>query len=485
MLLNYRLILKIIAAVLVILGLSMIPPIILSFYYSESSIVFIIPAIILIASGLIILYINKPKSLDLKIRDGLLIVALCWIIASLFGSLPFIISGVIPGFADAIFESTSGFTTTGGSVLSDVESLPNGIIFWRSFTHWLGGMGILLLTIALLPSLGISGQRLIDAEASGPNIDKFTSKMSDSAKLIYIMYIGMTIVETVLLMLGGLDFFDSIIHAFGTVSTGGFSSYNNSIAHFDSIYVELVICIFMIMAGTNFNLYFVAIRSKFKNIFRDGEYRAYLMIIFGSTIVLTIQLLYFGPKNSFLESLRHSFFQAVSILSTTGYTTSDFNIWPTACKSIIFMLMFIGGSSSSASGAVKTVRVLVLLKLIRRGIYKRLHPTAVVPIKLNNKNVSSNSVSNITSFLFLYISLLLVSTLIVSLDQVDIMTAATAAAACLGNIGPGFEMVGPMSDYSFFSGPIKLYLSFLMFAGRLEIFTVLLLFTAKFWDPDR
>ncbi|NLY71928.1 MAG: TrkH family potassium uptake protein [Clostridiales bacterium] len=485
MLLNYRLILKIIAVVLVIFGLSMIVPIIICIYYEESTIAFLIPSIVLIGSGSLILYTNKPRSFDLKIRDGFLIVALCWITASIFGSLPFMISGVIPNFIDAFFESSSGFTTTGATILSDVESLPKGILFWRSFTHWLGGMGILLLAIALLPSLGISGQRLVDAEASGPYIDKFTSKMSDSAKLLYFMYIGMTIAETVLLMMGGLSFFDSIIHTFGTVSTGGFSNYNNSIAHFNSTYVELVICFFMIMAGTNFNLYFIALGSKLKNIFRDGEYRAYLTLILVVTIIFTIQLLYFESENSFVESLRHSFFQTVSILTTTGFITKDFNIWPAASKSIIFILMFIGGCSSSASGSVKVVRVLVLLKLIIRGVYKRLHPTAVVPVKLNKKNIPSDSVSSITSFLFLYISLFLISTLIVCLDQVDLMTAASAAAACLGNIGPGFENVGPESCYGIFSTPIKLYLSFLMIAGRLEIFTLLLLLTPKFWNPDR
>lgn len=487
MLLNYRLILKVTAMVVVILALAMIPALLVCILYGEKStaVAFLISIIPMLAIGFFLAFISKPSSSVIRVRDGLLIVSLCWIVGAICGALPFAISGAIPNLADAFFESASGFTTTGASILTDIEILPKGILFWRSFTHWLGGMGILIFAIALLPSLGIGGIRIAEAEAPGPTLDKLTPKMSDSAKILYTIYISMTVVETILLLLGGMNLFDALIHTFGSMGTGGFSNYNISIAHFDSLYIELVISFFMMMAGANFTLYYMALRGDWKGFFGDGELRAYLTIIAGASLIMAIILFGFGACDTIWKGLRLAYFQTVSIITTTGFSSTDFNLWPSTCTLIIFLLMFVGGCAGSTSGAMKNIRIVVLFKLIRRGVYKRLHPLAVVPIKVGGKSVSSSTVSNIASFIFLYICIFLFGTLIVSLESVDLITAATSAAACLGNVGPGLELVGPMSNFSLYSDPTTVFLAFIMITGRLELFTILLLLMPTFWNPDR
>lgn len=484
---NYRLIFRITAMIVLLLAGAMVPAMIVSVIYGErDTAIALLGAILLTAvvSLPFVIYL-KPSSSTIHIRDGFLIVALSWIIGSLCGALPFVVSGAIPSFADAFFESASGFTTTGASILTNIEILPRGILFWRSFTHWLGGMGILIFAIALFPSLKLGSFLIAKAEAPGPSLDKLTPKLSDSAKLLYFVYTGMTIAEVLLLMLGGLDLFDALIHTFGTVATGGFSSYNASIAHFDSLYVEMVIVVFMILAGTNFNLYFLLLRRNLKGFLADREWRTYMTVIVFSFIAITFILNHFEVTSSIGESMRLSIFQTVTILTTTGYATADFGLWPTACMVILLVLMFVGGCSGSTSGSMKSIRILVLFKLIKRGIKKRLHPYAVVPVKLAGKNLASDRVSNIASFIFTYLLLFVLGALVVSLDGTDMVTAISASAACLGNIGPGLGEVGPVMNYSFFSVPTKLFLTMLMIAGRLEIFTILLLFTRTFWNPDR
>ncbi|PKM85191.1 MAG: potassium transporter KefA [Firmicutes bacterium HGW-Firmicutes-11] len=484
---NYRLIFRVTAMVILLLAVAMVPAMFVSLLYGERDTALAFLGAILptaVVSLPFVIYL-KPLKPTIHIRDGFLIVSLSWIIGSLFGALPFLISGAIPGFADAFFESASGFTTTGASILSDVEVLPRGILFWRSFTHWLGGMGILIFAIALFPSLKLGSFLIAKAEAPGPSLDKLTPKLSDSAKLLYYVYTGMTIAEVLLLMLGGLDLFDAMIHTFGTVATGGFSSYNASIAHFDSLYVEMVVVVFMILAGTNFNLYFLLLRRNMKGFLADREWRTYMGVIVASFVSITFLLNHFKIDASIGESMRLSIFQTVTILTTTGFATADFSFWPTTCLVILLVLMFIGGCSGSTSGAMKSIRFLVLFKLIKRGIKKRLHPNAVVPIKLAGKNVASDRVSNIASFIFTYLLLFVLGALVVSLEGTDLVTAISASAACLGNIGPGFGEVGPMVNYGFLSAPTKLFLSMMMIAGRLELFTILLLFTRTFWNPDR
>ena len=487
MVLNFRLIIRITAIVSVIISLAMIPALLVCLLYGEYSTAaaFVYSILPVFVIGTLTALKSRSTFPVIRIRDGLLIVALSWIISSLCGALPFFISGALPNPADAFFESASGFTTTGATVIPDVEILPKGILFWRSFTHWLGGMGILIFAIALLPSLGIGGFRIAEAESSGPTLDKLSPKISDTAKILYSLYIGMTIAETILLTAGGMNLFDALIHTFGSVGTGGFSNYNNSIAHFDSLYIEIIICIFMILASTNFNLYFFVIRGNLKKCLRDGELRAFLLIITGLTVIMTAVLYCFNTCDTVLEGIRLAFFQTVSIITTTVFATDDFNLWPATCMIVLLLLMFVGGCSGSTSGSVKVIRILISIKLIYRGIYKRLHPTAVVPVKLGGRNISSDKVSSVTSFIFLYTTVYLIAALVVSSDKVDLLTAASAAATCLGNVGPGFDQIGPMSDLSLFSDPVTVFLSFLMITGRLELFAVLLLLTPVFWNPDR
>ncbi len=485
--LNVRLIIRILATVVLLLSLSMIPALCVSLLYGETDTVraflmTIVPVATL--SSLTAFFIN-PASSDLRTRDGILIVALCWILGSGVGAIPFLISEAIPNFADAFFESASGFTTTGSSILADIEVLPKGILFWRSFTHWLGGMGILVLAIALLPAIGVGAFHIAEAETPGPSIDKLTPKMTDSTRILYVIYIGMTALETILLCLGGMDLFDALVHTFGSVGTGGFSSYNDSIGHFDSLYIEMVISVFTLLAGINFNLYYLLFLRNWKGFFRDGELRAYLSIICGATLFIAAVLTVFDIAGGVGEALRLAFFQTVTIITTTGFSTTDFSLWPSAGVMVIFLLFFIGGCSSSTAGSVKVIRIVVFLKLIRRGIYKRLHPTAVVPVKLGGDNLSSQVVSGIAGFLFLYLTLFLLGTLVLTLDAFDLITAASSAATCLGNVGPGFGDVGPLSNFSGYSDGSTWLLSMLMITGRLELFTILLLFFPGFWNPDR
>lgn len=487
MVLNFHLIAKIASAILALIGFSMIPSMLVSVIYGETDTVaaFLKCIIPMILIGLLCMKRIRPLSTALKTRDGLLVVALSWFLASLLGGLPFILSGSIPSMVDAFFETVSGFTTTGSTIVQDVEILPKGILFWRSFTHWLGGMGILVFFIALLPSLGISGQNIINAETTGPIKDKLTPKISDSAKLLYTIYVGMTILEVVLLLLGGVNLFDALVHTFGSVGTGGLSSYNDSIGHFNSAYVDIVVGVFMMLSGINFNLYYHLLSGKPKEFFSDFELRGYVIILGGATLLIAANLFATGLYANVGDALRYSFFQSSSIITTTGYSTADFDLWPTFSKMVLFLLMFVGGCSSSTGGGIKVIRICLLFKLVRREMYHRLHPRAVLPLKLRGKALPSDVVSGVSSFVFLYLLLMLFGTLLLSLENFDILSTLTAVIASIGNIGPGFGLVGPTMNYSVFSDPGKILLSILMIIGRLELFTVVLLAAPTFWNPDK
>lgn len=485
--LNWNIIFRVTGALFIIIGFSMLPAMIVSVIYTEPNIIeafikTIIPSIFF--GGLLIL-LNKQKEGRPKVRDGYIIVALCWILASCVAAAPFVISGEITNPIDAFFETCSGFSTTGSSILTDVEAMSKGLLFWRSFTHWLGGMGILIFAIALLPNLGISGQVIAKAEAPGPTLDKLTPKLSDTAKMLYLLYICFTAAETILLMFGGLSLFDSLVHTFGTVGTGGFSSYNDSIAHFDSAYVDIVISIFMIMSGVNFNLYFIIFRQNLKGFFKDAELRLFLSIIGISTLLISINLYATDTIGNIVTSFRYSLFQTATIISTTGFVTANYDLWPTFCKMILLILMFIGGCSCSTGGGLKVIRILVIVKLIKRGISLKLHPNAFMSLKINNKPLPVDTASAIASFVFLYIITIFVSTILVSMDGFNLLTSFSAVVTCLGNIGPGFDLVGPVMNFSIFSNGTKLLLSFLMLAGRLELFTIFLLLTPRFWNPNK
>ena len=487
MILNYKAIVKLSGIIILILAGLMLPSLFVSFLYGESEAVsaFLYTIAPMLVAGSCITLSVKADFNHLKIRDGFAIVALCWTLGSVLGAVPFVLSGEIPNFFDAFFEAVSGFTTTGSSILTDIEALPKGLLFWRSFTHWIGGMGIIVFAIALLPMLGISGQRIAKAETTGPTFGKLTPKLSESAKILYTIYVGMTVLQVVLLMLGGMSLYESLINTFGSVGTGGFSNYNISITHYNNLYFEMVIGIFMFLAGTNFTLYYYALKGNWREFFSDSELRTYL-IIFGSAVLLiALNLWHSGNYDSIGQSLRFSFFQSSSIMTTTGFASTDFDLWPSFSKMILFILMFIGGCSSSTAGGIKVIRILLLFKLLKRGIGIRLHPRAIFSIKVNEKPIPADTISAVANFVFLYFAIFFTGTLLLSLENFDLITTASAVAACLGNIGPGFNMVGPMLNFSLFTDASTFMLAIIMLIGRLELFTIILLFTRQFWNPDR
>lgn len=430
------------------------------------------------------MWFGQRSAAMLKVRDGFLIVGLCWIVSTLLGAVPFLLSGSIPDFFDAFFESCSGFSTTGASILTDVEALPKSMAFWRSFTHWIGGMSILVFAVALMPSLGINGQNIGVSDAPGPTLEKITPKMSDTAKALCAAYILFTFAETVLLCAGGMSLYDAFIHTFGSVGTGGFSNYNDGIAHFDSPYIDSVITIFMLLSGANFNLYYMSLRNGPAFIIRDAEFRFYLLIVISASVLVAANLYFTGVFDGVGRSVRYSVFQTASILTTTGFAADNFDLWPTFSKMILLLLMLIGGCSSSIGGGIKVVRILVLLKLIHRGIATRLHPNVIVTAKMNNKNVPPDTVTAIVNHVFLYMVVVFLSTLLISLNNLGLITSITSVLACVGNIGPGFDLIGPAGNFSVFAAPAKLLLSFLMLAGRLELFTLFILFMPRFWNPN-
>jgi len=425
---------------------------------------------------------NNKKSV-IRIKEALVIVSFGWILVCLFGCLPFMISGSIPNLADAFFEIVSGFTTTGATILSDVEALPHGVLFWRSFSHWIGGMGILVFTVALLPALGVGSFQLYKAESTGPITEKLVPKIKDTVKVLYVIYIIITVVQIILLVIGRMPLFDSVVHTFGTVGTGGLSIKNVSIAAYNSTYINLVIAVFMVLASTNFSLYYALYKGRWKEVLKDQELRFYYGIILASVILIALNI---NGKifSNIWKSLEHAFFQVSSIISTTGYASVDFDQWPTFSKLILFVLMFIGGCAGSTAGGMKAVRIVVLAKLVKWEIQKIIHPRAVMPVKLGNRAFTTDTLLGISSFIFLYILVFILGALILSLEGISFSSAASASIAMLSNVGPGFEFVGPMRNYSEFSAFGKWIMSALMLLGRLELFTIIALLNQKLWRDE-
>ncbi|QOX62456.1 TrkH family potassium uptake protein [Anoxybacterium hadale] len=480
---NYRVIIRIIGIISVMIGTAMILPFIVAVIYHErtAGFAFLKSVLIALPIGLILLFFVRTESTTLKIRDGYIIAALCWFIASAYGAFPYMFSGAIPNYLEAYFESVSGFTTTGSTIIDDFSIMPKAIQFWRSFSHWLGAMGILILAISLLPALGIGGLRIASAEAPGPTVEKMSTKISDSARILYLMYLTFTIIEICLLKLGGLNLFDSLIHTFSSIGTGGLSNYKQGIAHFDNFYIEFVIIFFSIVASVNFVLYGLILKGRIKDFFKDSELRTFLMILFISALLITLNLWLSDTYDTLGESVRKGFFQATAFISTSGYAIADYTYWPSFSQMILFCLMLIGGCSASTCGSVKVIRVMIIFKLIIRGIYKRLHPNAVVPIKIGGKIISSDTVSKVSSFTILYFTVFIFSILVISLENHDMLTTISAAASTLSNTGMGMNLLGPNGNYSIFSLPIRLYMSVLMIAGRLELFTIIMLLSPSFW----
>ena len=479
---HFRLVLRIVAALLIIVAFFMIFPLIVALYYREFELVrsFLIPIGISLCISAVIFVTCRPSSGKITTRDGFLLVTASWLSASAISALPFVISGAIPGYVNAFFETMSGYTTTGASILTDIESLPKGMLFWRSLTHWLGGMGIVVLTAAVLPLLGIGAYQLIKAEAPGPTLDKMTPKIAKTAKILWAIYGFFTVAQTTLLMVGGMSLFDALTHTFGTLATGGFSPKALSVGHYNSAYIDAVTTVFMVLAGMNFALYFWAATGKFRKLLANVEMKVYLAIFVVASLAIALSL-FRRTYGGFGTSLRYATFQSATILTTTGYVTADYAKWPEFARIVLFTLMFIGGCSGSTGGGIKVVRIITMARLAVSEMKYLAHPRGVFSVNIGKQPIGKEVVYTVAAFFFLYIMMLLITTMVVASGGNDILTSFSAAAATLGNIGPGFGKVGPSGNYAYLQPYIKWFLSFSMLIGRLELYTVLVLFMPGVW----
>ncbi|PLX14227.1 MAG: potassium transporter [Marinilabiliales bacterium] len=452
-----------------------------SLYYGEYDFnSLILTSAICILCGISLILLTNKAEKNIGKRDGYIIVSLVWIIFSIFGALPFVISGAIPSYTDAFFETISGFTTTGASILNDIEAVPKGLLFWRSLTQWLGGMGIIVLSIAILPMLGIGGMQLFVTEVPGPTPDKLHPRIKETAKRLWVIYIMFTLAETILLKIGGMTWFDAVNHSFTTMATGGYSTKQASIAYFESPFIHYVITIFMFIAGTNFTLSYFALHFKFGKVFKNEEFRYYLGFVLLFTFAIAF-VLWHVDGFSIEQSIRDSAFQVISIITTTGYATADYILWSPFVVVIVFALMFFGGSAGSTGGSIKIVRITLLLKNSYQELKRIIHPNAIIPVRINGKSVPPQIISNILAFVVFYMLITIASTVVISALGYDLDTSLGAVAATLGNIGPGIGRVGPVENYAHIPTFGKWFLSFLMLIGRLELFTVIVLFSPSFW----
>ena len=444
-------------------------------------------------AGVFAMYYTRGHRKEVKKKEGYIIVTFGWIVMSISGILPYIFSGAIPDITNAFFETISGYTTTGASIMDDIESMPEGILFWRSLTHWIGGMGIIVLAIAILPLLGIGGMQLFTAEAPGPSADKLHPRITDTAKRLWLIYVGYTIAETILLKLAGMSFFDAINHALATLSTGGFSTKNASVAHWnDQPMIQYIIIVFMILAGTNFVLSYFAFKGKVQRIFKDEEFRFYLLFIAVATVIVGL-VIYFQANISELtpgypmvlgkleSSFRHALFQIVAVITTTGFVTADFTQWTSFLTIFFFGLFFVGGSAGSTSGGIKVMRHLLIIKNGVLEFKRTLHANAVIPVRYNNKTVKEEIVNNIIGFFVLYMLLFIIGAMVLGFLGLDFESAIGGAASSLGNVGPALGSLNPVSNFNSLPDLAKWWCGFLMLAGRLELFTVLILLTPYFW----
>ncbi len=476
---NRRMVLYMVGTVVKIEAALMVLPLIASFIYKEAcSTAFLISIAAALAVGFALTLIFKPGSKVIYAKEGFVIVSLAWLALSAVGALPFYISGEIPSYVDAFFETVSGFTTTGASILTDVEAMSKGLLFWRSFTHWVGGMGVLVFVMAVIPGVSDRSIHILRAEAPGPIVGKLVPKMRQTARILYIIYMVMTVVEIAFLLAGGMPVFDSLIHAFGTAGTGGFGVKGDSIASY-SPYLQWVITIFMLLFGINFNLYYLVLIKKFRTAIKSEELWAYLIIFFASTAVITLNIMPMG--GSFSENLRLAAFQVSSIVTTTGYATADFNQWPTLSKTVILLLMFIGSCAGSTAGGFKVSRVVLLMKKIKRELQKLLHPRAVSVIRFEGKRVDEATMSSLGSYLAIYVLFYCIFVFLLGFETLDLETNISAVAACYNNIGPALGAAGPASNYAFYSPFSKIVLSVAMLLGRLEILPLILTFSPSTW----
>ena len=478
---NKRLVLRLLGAILLIEALAMAPSLAISLLYGDGDALALLSSMALLAAlGFPAWRFAHPREQNLRAREGFLVVALSWVLLSAFGALPFVISGLIPNYIDAFFEAVSGFTTTGATLMGNFDGLPRGVMFWRSFTHWIGGMGVLVLTLALLPQMTGRSSHLVRAESPGPSLSKIVPKMGDTAKILYLIYGVLTVIELAALIIAGMSPYDAAIHAMGTAGTGGFSNYGSSIGAFDSAVIDAIITFFMVLFGVNFALFYRVLVGGWRDAIRSEELRWYLALFAGSTLFVSLMIL--PQYGTFLNALRYGSFQVATIMSTTGYATADFNLWPQAVKALIVVLMFIGSCAGSTAGGIKVVRVGILCKLGCREVRRTFQPRKVQVVRFEGKGVEENRLTQVSAFFFVYVLLVLAGMFLVSLEGLyDLETNFTAVLTCISNVGPGLGHVGPVENFSGYGPFAKVVLSLLMLAGRLELFPILVLFHPSAW----
>jgi trk system potassium uptake protein TrkH len=495
---NFKIIISFLGLTSVMNGVFMMLSAPFSWYYDEDAFSGIISAgLITIFLGAAMWYLTRHAPKKLQKKEGYMIVTFGWVMLTLTGTLPYLFTGAIPNFVDAIFEAISGYSTTGASILTDIESLPKGILFWRSSTHWIGGMGIIVLTIAILPLLGIGGMQLFMAEAPGPSADKMHPRITETAKRLWLIYFMFTIAEFLLLKIAGMGWYDAINHAMATMSTGGFSTKNASIAFWNGApVIQYIIIVFMFIAGTNFILSYFALNAQFKKVIRNEEFMYYFLGVIGFITMITLVIVFYQDPNLHTSvnhpmpwgrvesSFRHASFQVLAIITTTGFVTADYTMWHGIATMLIFSLFFLGGSAGSTAGGVKIVRHIIMVKNAILEFKKILHPNAIIPVRYDKSRVPGRVVYNILSFFVLYMGIFIGSTVVLSMMGLDFNTAIGAAASTLGNVGPAFGKLGPVDNYAWLPDSAKLFSSFLMLIGRLELFTVLVLFTPFFWRKN-
>lgn len=479
---NFRLIAYLVAVLVFYLGLSMTAPLGVALYYSDGSAPAIFLALLAACglSGAVFLWTRGQEDFYLSHRDGVAIVTTGWLAAGLAATLPYLFSGTIPDFTDAYFECISGFTTTGSSILKDVEALPRGILFWRAQTQWLGGMGIIVLSIAILPFLGIGGMELYKAETPSPVVDKLTPRISDTAQALWKIYIVLTLAQILLLLAGGMPWFDSVCHTFATMPTGGFSTKNASVGHYRSVYIDFIIVLFMFVAGMNFSLHYKLFTGNVRLFFRDPEFRAYFFITAAIILVITIDI-YGGIYRGIFDAGRYAAFQVVSIMTTTGFVTADFEQWPVLSQQLLLLCMFLGSMAGSTGGGIKIMRIVLLLKHCYLEILRIIHPHATTVVKLGEIPVPQTIMRSIWGFFLLYVGIYIVATVAMAALGLDMISSISAVATCLGNVGPGLGSVGPMDNFSGVPFLGKWLLIFCMLLGRLEIYTIIVLLMPGFW----
>ncbi len=480
---NYRMIAYIIGHIVRVEGILMLLPLACALIYGESSwTAFILPVVLSLAVGTLFT-VKKPENMRIFAKEGFVSVALSWVILSLIGAFPFVISGAIPSYVDALFETVSGFTTTGASILTDIEAIDKGLLFWRSFTHWIGGMGVLVFVMAILPKADTKSVKLMHvmrAEVPGPKVGKLVSKISRTARIMYGIYVVMTALEVVLLLIGGMPLFDSLLNSFATAGTGGFGILSDSIAGYDSVYVDYVIGVFMVLFGINFNLYYFTIIGQGLQALKSEELRWYAGIVTAATALVAVDI--YRIYGTVGESVRYAFFQVASIITTTGFATADFNTWPVLSQTVLVLLMFCGACAGSTGGGIKVSRLILLAKTGLREIKYMLHPRAVVAVKMEGKPAEREVIRSAAAYIIVYGMLYVVSFFLLTFAEgCDLVTGFTAVAATINNIGPGLGEVGPTGNFAGFTSFTKLLLSFDMLAGRLEIFPMIMLLAPGTW----